>query len=44
MDKIEIESKGLEVETRIRGVVGVVIEIMIDEIREEVIAMNVEID
>ena len=43
MDKIEIESEGPEVETEIRGIVGVVIKIMIDKIGE-VIAMNIEID
>ena len=41
---MEKESEGPEVETEIRGAVGVVNEIMIDHIGEEAIAVNVEID
>ena len=44
MVKIEIESKGPEVETKKRDVVGVVIKIVIDQIGQVIIAMNVEID
>ena len=43
MDKREIESNVPEVETEIRGVVGVMIKIVIDQIGKEVIAMNIEI-
>ena len=44
MDKRGIERKNPEVETEIGGVVGVVIENVIDQIGEEVEATNVEID
>ena len=41
--KCGIESEGPEVETEIRGIVGVVTEIVINQMGE-VIAVNVEID
>ena len=44
MDKMRIESKGPGVEIEIRGIVGVVNEILIDQTGEQVIAVNVEMD
>ena len=44
VDKGEIESEGPEVETKIRGIEGALIKNVIDQIGEEVIAMNIETD